>query len=137
NLLSVYSFDEIPEYLVGKIEEINKQIIEYGDSQSSRCGTTLTAMFMMGKQFYTFQIGDSRAYLIVEEVIQLTKDQSLVARELERGTISPEQVATHPKRHVILQCLGIQPTIEVSLKGGMLSGGEFLLLCTDGFYNQL
>lgn len=137
NLLPVYSFDEIPQYLVNRIEQINEQIIDYGAAHHVKCGTTLTAIFIIGQQFYTFQIGDSRAYLVGHEVTQLTKDQSLIARELERGTITPEQVPSHPDRHVILQCLGIQPTIEVVTKKGMLSEDEYLLLCTDGFYHRI
>ena len=36
-------------------------------------------------------VGDTRAYGIGNEITQLTTDQTFVAREIERGTMTPEQ----------------------------------------------
>jgi len=137
NLLHTYAFDEIPAHLVNKIEHLNEQLIEYGTQHQLKCGTTLTAILIMEQQYYTFQIGDSRAYLIGQEVNQLTKDQSVVAREMERGTITPQEAMTHPERHVLLQCIGIEPVIEVATTSGVLAEEDVVLLCSDGFYNRL
>ncbi|WP_148434614.1 PP2C family protein-serine/threonine phosphatase [Gracilibacillus massiliensis] len=137
NLLQSYSFDEIPVHFVNKIEYLNEQLIDYGTLNQIKCGTTLTAILVREQQFFTFQVGDSRAYSIGQELNQLTKDQSVVARELERGTITMEQATTHPERHVLLQCIGIEPVIEVATTSGVLTENEMILLCTDGFYHRL
>ncbi|QGH34101.1 SpoIIE family protein phosphatase [Gracilibacillus salitolerans] len=134
-LLDSAEVEELPLYLVEKIESINQDLIE--SSADKQMGSTLTAIIMVDNQYFTFQIGDSRAYALGQEVTRLTKDQSLVAREVERGMITEQQAMTHPQRHVLLQCIGVESDIEVVTTSGVLSEGEQILLCTDGFYRSL
>ncbi len=134
-LLDSAEVEELPLYLVEKIESINQDLIE--SSADKQMGSTLTAIIMVDNQYFTFQIGDSRAYALGQEVTRLTKDQSLVAREVERGMITEQQAMTHPQRHVLLQCIGVESDIEVATTSGVLSEGEQILLCTDGFYRSL
>ncbi len=129
--------EDIPLHLTNKIEHLNQQLIQYGEQHQLKMGSTLTAIFIINQSYYTFQVGDSRAYLLSDDIYQLTKDQTLVAREVERGMITLEEAKSHPKKHVLLQCIGIQSTIEVVKTSGLLTGGELLLLCTDGFYQKL
>lgn len=83
-------------------------------------------------------IGDSRAYRLREGVLkQLTRDHSLVQRQLEAGLIPPERVRTHPLKHVILQAVGLGDPIELDLIRGPVFPGDQFLLCTDGLTNMV
>ncbi|WP_017471219.1 PP2C family protein-serine/threonine phosphatase [Amphibacillus jilinensis] len=126
--------DRIWESFAQKIHLLNDKIVQYGETHHVQLGTTLTALLFIDTQCYVAQVGDSRAYLLDGRVDQLTADQTLVAREVARGSLSPDQAQTHPKRHVLLQCIGVQAQIELAMNQ---TDGQAFLLCTDGFYHHL
>ena len=114
-------------------EKLNRQISSFGESTRTRLGTTLCAMLIIGSEYELINIGDSRAYLISNGARQLTKDQTFIQRELDRGTITPEQARTHPKRNMLLQCIGASKQTVPEMSFGSIRSGEAYLLCTDGF----
>lgn len=118
-------------------DKLNQQIGRYGESSRLRLGTTLCAMLIIGDGYILINVGDSRAYLISNGVRQLTKDQTFVQRELDRGTLTLEQVRTHPKRNVLLQCIGASKQISPEISCGSIKKGESYLLCTDGFRHYI
>ncbi|SFM22722.1 Serine/threonine protein phosphatase PrpC [Gracilibacillus orientalis] len=136
-LLDTADVEDLPFYLMEKIEAINQDLIEDSNLQKTQMGSTLTVILIVDQQYFTFQLGDSRAYAVGQKITQLTKDQSLVAREIARGMITEQQALTHPQRHVLLQCMGVQSDIQVAMTSGVLAEGEQLMLCTDGFYRSL
>ena len=69
----------------------NEKLKAYGEAQGIMIGTTLSAMLMYGEHYYIIHVGDSRVYELTTEVTQLTKDQTLVAREVAAGRLTPEQ----------------------------------------------
>lgn len=121
------------------IHELNEKILAYGNSKNAKMGTTVTALLIIYQQYFIAQIGDSRAYRFNNnnQLIQLTKDQTLVAREVARGNITPEQAKHHPQRNVLFQCVGAQNNIEVDMTRGWLEPNEFFILCTDGLYRRI
>lgn len=142
---------DIIRSLENTIHELNGKIMAYGKSKNATMGTTLTALLVMDKEYYIAQIGDSRVYHIDNKSItQLTKDQTLVAREVERGNLTVEEARRHPQRNVLLQCVGAESNIKVDITKGELakrdhhnktnqskSKNELFILCTDGFYHQI
>ncbi|WP_186580089.1 PP2C family protein-serine/threonine phosphatase [Aquibacillus kalidii] len=128
---------EIQSALKECIIELNEKILAYGNASDAKLGTTVTAMLTIDRSYFIVQIGDSRAYSIADRIIQLTKDQSLVAREVERGNITLEQAKIHPKRNVLLQCIGANQDIDVEISTGELQQEAAYLLCTDGFYHEI
>ena len=55
---------------------------------------------------------------------------------LRAGKIRPEEALTHPDRHVLMNALGIYPSLALDIFSYRYEG-ESLLLCSDGLYNQL
>ena len=95
-------------------------------------GTTMTAILIINSFAIVAQIGDSRAYILRNKKLdQLTEDQTYVGYLFRTGQISKEEMQTHPKRHVLMNALGIYPSLEVDAKI-MNYNGESLLLCSDG-----
>lgn len=55
--------------------------------------------------------GIPEPYELQMQVTQITRDQSVVAREIEMGLLAPEQAETDPRRSVLLQCIGASETV--------------------------
>nr|WP_079783170.1 protein phosphatase 2C domain-containing protein [Pseudomonas sp. LPH1] len=102
-------------------------------------GSTLVAVRQDGDEFELAWVGDSRAYRIGSEHIeQLSHDHSWVQAMVDVGRMSAEEAREHPRRNVILQCLGqVGQAPEVGLLRVRLAPDELLLLCSDGLTNEL
>ena len=107
----------------------------------SGMGTTIVAVVVSSLsplQLVIGHVGDSRAYLYRgQELRLLTRDHSLVEDLLARGSISPEEVATHPQRHILVRALGIEGQTDPDISNQAVQSGDILLLCTDGITNML
>lgn len=44
----------------------------------------MTAVLLFKNQYIVAQVGDSRAYIIGDNVRQITEDQSVIAREIKK-----------------------------------------------------
>jgi serine/threonine protein phosphatase PrpC len=103
-----------------------------------RMGTTLTVAAVFGIHAFIAHVGDSRAYLYRpgSGLRAITHDHSVVANLVASGAIQADEIYTHPKRNVILRCLGTAPTVEADLFYEQLQDGDILLLCTDGVWEM-
>jgi len=106
------------------------------DPDLTGMGTTLTAAIVRdGRSVTVFHVGDSRAYLWRSgELTQISQDHSFVAEELKKGSLTPEEAAVHPKRHIITRAFGTRPFLDVDTYNLRLEYGDDLLLCTDGLH---
>lgn len=121
----------------GANAEINKLSSKNKDVKGM--GTTLVAALISGDRLFIANIGDSRAYRYSFEknkIEQLTEDQTYVRYLVSAGKISEEEALSHPDRHVLMNALGIYPSVSLSIDCYPYRG-ESLLLCTDGLYNQV
>ncbi len=98
-------------------------------------GTTVVAAFVSKEFTVVSHVGDSRAYLVGEDIIQLTRDHSVVQSLIESGKLTPQEARVHPRRNVITRALGIEPEVLVDSDEYHLNQGESLLLCSDGLSN--
>ncbi len=103
-------------------------------------GTTVVALKIIDFDYEIAWVGDSRAYLLeAGEIIQITKDHSLVQEMIDSGCISQEDAKTHPQRNVISQALGSPEIdeIDVGTVMGKLSSGRAIMLCSDGLTTEV
>jgi serine/threonine protein phosphatase PrpC len=99
----------------------------------SGMGSTLTALSFHGRQYYIVHVGDSRAYLLREGVLdQLTRDHSLVWHLYESGVLRKDELSSHPQKNLITRSIGPHAHIEVDLERGEAREGDVYLLCSDG-----
>ena len=103
----------------------------------SGMGTTLTAVVIFHENIILAQIGDSRLYQLKHNRIeQLSDDQTYVNYLYRTGQITKEEMATHPRRHMLMNALGTYPSVEVDISVFPYLD-QTLLLCSDGLYNNV
>lgn len=117
--------------------EMNEKIKAYGEQNGIMLGTTISAILMYRGRYYIVHVGDSRVYEMGAEVRQLTADQTLVAREIAAGRLTPEQAETDSRRSVLLQCIGASPVVEPDFIAGDILPGATYMICSDGFRHKI
>ena len=96
-------------------------------------GATVTAGWVNGSKLSIAHVGDSRAYLLrTGGLQQLTNDHSLVAEQVRRGILTPQQAEESDMQSVLLRALGAQPDVEVQVEEVELMPRDLLLFCSDG-----
>lgn len=115
----------------------NEKLKAYGESRGIMIGTTLSAILMYEDRYYIIHVGDSRVYELTDKMEQLTQDQTLVAREIAAGRLTPEQAETDSRRSILLQCVGASPVVEPDFIRGYITQNASYLLCSDGFRHKI
>ena len=123
------------EHVAALIQEANRRVYERSnaDPSASGMGTTITAALVEGTRVTFGHVGDSRAYLLRDGVLeQLTEDHSLVNELLKSGKLSPEEAETHPQRSVITRALGTDPDVDVDTFVVEAKAADLFMICSDG-----
>ncbi len=96
-------------------------------------GTTLTAFVLEGDTAHFVHIGDSRAYLLRDAVLeQVSDDHSLVGEMVRDGRLTETEAAVHPHRSILSRALGTEAVARIDEFAVDLRAGDTLLLCSDG-----
>lgn len=111
----------------------NRRIAEHGDLKNVRLGTTLVALLIVNGYYYIMNVGDSRVYKIRDRIIQMTRDQTYIQREMDEGRMTYEEAMVHPQRNVLLQCVGASDVILPEFLSGPCETETMYLICSDGF----
>ncbi len=122
-------------HLVNAIRLANKTIFEasQADAEKKGMGATVVGIWVDGERLCVAHVGDSRAYLLRgTDLQQITEDHSLVAEQVRRGIITPEQAKNSKMQSVLLRALGIEEDVEVDASEHLLMDGDAILLCSDG-----
>ena len=119
------------------IRNINEQLVQYGSKHGFKIGTTLTGILLWQNSYLIFHVGGSRAYLITDQVRQLTTDDSLAAQQVSEGKLTEEEARHFKKRNVLTECVGVSTGVEVKFYLGDYFTGDSYLLCSDGFWHNL
>lgn len=117
--------------------EQNVMIKGYGARQGVRLGTTAVVLLLTEENYYIMNVGDSRAYELTDSLIQLTQDQTFVAREVALGNMTPEQAETDERRSVLLQCIGASEEVYPDFYVGKTQVNATYMLCSDGFRHEI
>lgn len=121
------------------MKKTNKTIHELSSSNDIYYGMGTTVVMAIVTDFTTAIIncGDSRCYLYKDdELTQLTTDQTVVEYLYQIGAISKEEMKTSPKRHVLMNAMGIAPNIDYDIKF-IDNNYQGLMVCSDGLTNMV
>ena len=134
------STDDCPEAMMKRaIARANERVLETArqDVQFSGMGTTLVAATVIERTLYFANVGDSRLYLLNDEIKQLSKDHSLVQEMVRLGGINQEEAKYHPDKNIITRAIGVKDEVEIDFFEYRLKKGDMILMCTDGLSNMM
>lgn len=108
------------------------------DEHDAGMGTTCVAAVVHRNLCCIASVGDSRAYLMNGQGIrQITNDHTVVEFLHSHGIISEDEMRSHKMKNVITRAVGVDKSVETDYFELDLSGGEYILICTDGLTNYL
>lgn len=119
--------------LVGALEAGNKVIINAAQAAGSQMGTTAVMIHLNGPDLLCLWVGDSRCYRSRQgELVQLTRDHTVVQELVDRGALAPEDMEAHPMSHVLSRAVGAEPGVRYDGFRDVALAGDHYLLCSDG-----
>ena len=121
------------------IASANHQLIAESktDARLEGMGTTLVAATVIEHTLYFANVGDSRLYLLNDEIRQLSKDHSLVQEMVRLGGLNAEEAKHHPDKNIITRAIGVNEDVEIDFFEHRLKKGDIILMCTDGLSNMV
>ncbi len=120
-------------------ETANERIIEEAKKRTDRqgMGTTLVVASIIDDYIYVANVGDSRMYVIDDDISQITKDHSLVEEMVRAGEIDRNEARVHPLKNKITRAVGGAGEVKVDFFDMKLKEDDIILMCTDGLTNMV
>lgn len=116
------------------LKRVNQDLIALAGGNGQRSiGTTIVGLAIAGGEFRCFWAGDSRAYRIRDEqIVQLTRDHSMVQDLVDAGMLRPDEAVDHPNSNIITRAVGVASELRVDTVAGDVKPGDQFLLASDG-----
>jgi protein phosphatase len=131
------SIAEAVEYA---LQEANRDVYRRAqrDPKCKGMGATLALVLIWDREVLIIHVGDCRVYhQRAGRLTQVTRDQTLVARMIELGTLSPEEAENHPARNEVTQALGKSFDIKPATHRLTLERGDWLIVACDGLHTHV
>jgi len=132
--------DAIPLAIEEAINKVHKEVSVAArkDGEKKGMGTTLASLLLRHNRFWSANIGDSPIMLFRDgEMIKVTKDQTFVQEQLDRGMITAQEAKFHRYRHILTQSIGGKKKLRIPIISGKIKRGDVFLICSDGLSNAL
>jgi protein phosphatase len=129
-----------PRRFIAGIHRANRLIFRRScqDWRTRGMGTTFVGLLLLARCAVIAHVGDSRVYrLRAGELTQMTHDHSLANELVAKGHLTPERVASYPRRNVITRSVGTHENVEVDARIVDVRAGDVFLLCSDGLHGEL
>jgi len=132
------SHQQVEQALKKGVEAANRLVHAKSQGTNTGMGTTLAALLVVGNTAYIANVGDSRVYLLRNNLMkQVTADHSLVAEMVAAGEITRDEIYTHPRRNVITRCLGMSPEISIDIFKEVMAPSDLFVICSDGLWEMV
>jgi PPM family protein phosphatase len=123
-----------------QVLKANASIYQAAQSQPQYAGmgTTLVVGLFYDNRVLVAHLGDSRLYRLRErELVQLTRDHSLLQEQIDSGLLTPEQAKHAQHKNLVTRALGIDPSVEPEIHEYPSRPGDLYLLCSDGLCDMV
>lgn len=107
------------------------------DRDKAGMGTTMVACVVLQDQLHVANIGDSRLYVIDDDIRQITMDHSLVEELIRSGQLDRNMGRNHPEKNIITKAMGSRDEAVPDFFQISVSPGSRILLCSDGLSNMV
>lgn len=125
-----------PSAIRDAVAAANREVLalSHVNTDVSNLGTTIVLLYFRGRRVYVANFGDSRAYRLRGDRIELlTEDHTLAKALIKVGTIAPEEEERHRFRNVLYLYLGCNEAREgPEVRPLDVRSGDRFLLCSDG-----
>lgn len=122
------------------VDNANRSIFNASTAnpQYSGMGTTLVVGVFQDARLMLGHIGDSRCYrLRGTELLQITKDHSLLQEQMDAGLLTPEQAALSPNKNLVTRAMGVESDVMLDLNEHHVEAGDIYLMCSDGLSDMM
>lgn len=131
---------QIHQLVIESIHRANAAILDAVtiEPQYHGMGTTLVAALFHHDKAIVAHVGDSRAYRLRHgEIVQITRDHSLLQEQIDAGLISAEWARFSPDKNLVTRAVGVGIEMEVEIHEHHTEPGDIYLLCSDGLSDML
>ena len=121
------------------IIKVNKEVIDKAaESQDyAGMGTTLVVATVFDNILKVGNVGDSRLYVIGEDIIQITRDHSLVEEMVTNGQLDRADARVDKRKNIITRAIGGESKVEAEMSSVELKPEDKILMCSDGLSNMV
>jgi protein phosphatase len=122
------------------VDNANRAIFNAANSnpQYAGMGTTLVVAVLRDTRLLLGHIGDSRCYRWrAGELVQITRDHSLLQEQIDAGLITPEQAAVSNHKNLVTRAVGVEDTVLLETHLHEMQPGDWLLMCSDGLSDMV
>lgn len=122
------------------VDNANLSIFNSANSnaQYAGMGTTLVVGVFRDDNLLLGHIGDSRCYRMRGgQLIQITKDHSLLQEQIDAGLITPEQAVGSNIKNLVTRALGVEESVLLEVNEHAVEAGDVYVLCSDGLSDMV
>jgi len=134
------SIDKDPITVISSsIRQVNSMLLDKAKESEdfTGMGTTLVIASVFDNVLKVANVGDSRLYVIDDDIYQITRDHSLVEEMVLAGQLTRNEARNHAKKNVITRAIGGEDHVEPEMFSVDLRPGSKILLCSDGLTNMV
>lgn len=116
----------------GKLFDKARESVDY-----EGMGTTLVVATISDKLLNVANVGDSRLYIVGDDITQITRDHSLVEEMVSLGKLDRKAARVHEKKNYITRAIGGEKNVDAEMFSVDLKPGDRIIMCTDGLSNMV
>jgi serine/threonine protein phosphatase PrpC len=130
---------EVRQAMDTSVQNANLAVFQAAQSNANYAGmgTTLVMAVFQNARLFIGHIGDSRCYRMRQQLVQLSKDHSLLQEQLDAGLITPAQAASSLQRNLVTRALGIDDTVLLEINDVAVEADDLYLFCSDGLNDMV
>ena len=127
--------NELCRFIANSICKANTDIYTKGkkDKDLEGMGPTVVQLIFNKDKLYIGNLGDSRAYLVHQQMIyQLTRDHSLIQEKLSQGIYTRAQALQDTHKNVLSKTCGFHSAVNPDVFVYKVKKNDCFVICSDG-----
>lgn len=131
---------QLTQAIDSAIKSANLAIYRRAQADATYRGMASTAavVLLWDDQVVIGHVGDCRVYHYHNgNLTQVTRDQTLAARMVELGQLTPQQALVDPSRSQVAQAIGLRTEINPAPYQLRLAAGDWLIVACDGLHTHV
>lgn len=126
--------------IIVSVDKANQAILQAATERPDckGMGTTVVVGVFQDDRLFLTHVGDSRCYrLRGGELVQITKDHSMLQEQVDAGLMTRAHAAHSPGRHLLTRALGVESRLPLEVKIHQVLADDLYLMCSDGLTDMV